>query len=129
MFRYALVSLGLLLACVLIGVQWGLLGAAFGYSVAVMIGTGLLIRAVLRVAGIPVAAWMAAMRGPVLATASMAVVLFVAQQGGLQGSPSRDLPLLIGLGVLWYAAAILVLDRPLCQRIWELRTGQAGGRT
>lgn len=120
LFRYAVVSLILLIVCVMIGVQWGLLGAAAGYAVAVTLGTGLFTRAVLAAAGISGARWFRAVNRPALATLAMVMALMAARLW-LHDLPHRDLPILIALGVGSYAVGILVIDPELCRKIWNMR--------
>jgi PST family polysaccharide transporter len=51
MFRWAMISLGCIIGCLLIGVQWGLNGAALGYLLASLICSPLSMRAMMKLIG------------------------------------------------------------------------------
>ena len=105
--RYSFVSAAASIAGFLIGLQWGIVGVAVGYTIANAVLVPIYLVIGCRLVGVPVRAFAGAISGVVEATAGMAVAvaaLRVALVGHLPAGPR--LALEVALGVVVFA--------PLC---------------
>ena len=115
----AILNLTLLAVGLSVGVQWGLLGAAAGVAVATLLTSAALTIRVASALGFTSSDWVGAMRGPMVATAAMALLLLAARTQ-LPGVPLTDTVILVALGVVSYSASLLALEPALCRRILNL---------
>jgi hypothetical protein len=112
MYRWSLITLVMLCMCLLIGVQWGLQGAALGYLVSTLICAPLNFRAMLNLVGASLSdAWLA-LRVQTLLAIGMGLCVYALTRF-LPAEWPNILLLLIGVpvGVVLYAGGLLLFDR------------------
>lgn len=112
MFRWAVITVVILAACLLIGVQWGLQGAALGYLAASLICAPLNFRALLNLIGARLTDAWSVLQVQTLLSITMGVAVYALTLVLPETWPKLYV-LLAGVpaGVLIYTAGLAILDR------------------
>jgi O-antigen/teichoic acid export membrane protein len=112
MYRWALISLAMLIVCLLIGVQWGLVGAGIGYLVSSLICSPLSIRAMMKLIGADLADLSEALLVHTLIAIVMGLIVFgVTLLLPDTWSSFAVLALGVPLGVAIYVGGLFMFDR------------------
>ncbi len=112
MYRWSLITLVMLCICLLIGVQWGLPGAALGYLVSTLICAPLNFRAMLNLIGARLSDAWHALKIQTLLSVSMGILVYALSLS--VPSSFTDLQVLsvcIPTGVFIYVSGLYLFDR------------------
>ena len=111
MYRWSLITLVMLCICLLIGVQWGLQGAALGYLVSTLVCAPLSFRAMLKLVGAGLADAWHALKIQTLLSAGMGSLVYALSL--TLPSSLTDLQVLsacIPIGVFIYVSGLYLFD-------------------
>lgn len=129
--RFSLVSTPVFLAFVVAGLPWGVEGVAAGYAIAALLVAYANFYIAFRLVGLSLVRFHAALMRPVLATATMFVIVKAAQWGlAVHGGVPRDarLAALVALGAVSYILLNLMINRGQLVEIRALMTGLRSAR-
>ena len=121
MYRWSLITLVMLCICLLIGVQWGLQGAALGYLVSTLVCAPLSFRAMLKLVGAGLADAWHALKIQTLLSAGMGSLVYALSL--TLPSSLTDLQVLsacIPIGVFIYVSGLYLFDRAAMVEVSKL---------
>ncbi len=131
--RVATLSAVLMSAVYLVGTRWGLVGVAIGWLVGFSVVRGFLLWLSLREIDIPVSRYLETLYSPLLASATM-VVIVLSVRRFIPGSPGsvEHLLITVAVGAVSYGLALLLIDREFWRELrgiaLEMLPGGSAGK-